>query len=269
VSPGKKIHGCGDDLISIDVSSPAEAQVLAERLRATGDWFEVVGGIDSVVLRFDAATHDPDFVVRKAHETTSLDAPVVMKSVDVVEIPVCYGGEFGPDFDAVCAMLKLSGEELIALHAGHDYTVDMLGFTPGFAYIGGLDERLCVPRLREPRVSIAAGSVGIADADLVIVTLDDFEATEDVVAALRQIRPNVTILVRGHNAEQCRTLQKLGASLVVSENLEASLELAREALIRDEGDAAEVESIILHFRDAHYAGVEGEKRKKTSDQADE
>ena len=163
MSPGKKIHGCGDDLISIDVSSPAEAQVLAERLRATGDWFEVVGGIDSVVLRFDAATHDPDFVVRKAHETTSLDAPVVMKSVDVVEIPVCYGGEFGPDFDAVCAMLKLSGEELIALHAGHDYTVDMLGFTPGFAYIGGLDERLCVPRLREPRVSIAAGSVGIAD----------------------------------------------------------------------------------------------------------
>jgi len=163
VSPGKKIHGCGDDLISIDVSSPAEAQVLAERLRATGDWFEVVGGIDSVVLRFDAATHDPDFVVRKAHETTSLDAPVVMKSVDVVEIPVCYGGEFGPDFDAVCAMLKLSGEELIALHAGHDYTVDMLGFTPGFAYIGGLDERLCVPRLREPRVSIEAGSVGIAD----------------------------------------------------------------------------------------------------------
>jgi len=112
-------------------------------------------------------------------------------------------------------------------------------------------------------------SVGIANADLVIVTLDDFEATEDVVAALRQIRPNVTILVRGHNAEQCRTLQKLGASLVVSENLEASLELAREALIRDEGDAAEVESIILHFRDAHYAGVEGEKRKKTSDQADE
>lgn len=163
MSPGNKIHACGDDLISIDVSSPAEAQMLAERLRATGDWIEVVGGIDTVVLQFDAARHDPDLVIRKVHETTSQDEPVAAMSPDVVEIPVCYGGEFGPDFDAVCAMLKISAEELIALHAGHDYTVDMLGFTPGFAYIGGLDERLGVPRLREPRVSIAAGSVGIAD----------------------------------------------------------------------------------------------------------
>lgn len=163
MSPGSKIHACGDDLISIDVSSPAEAQMLAERLRATGDWIEVVGGIDTVVLQFDAVLHNPDLVVRTVQETTSQDEPVAAMLPDIVEIPVCYGGEFGPDFDAVCAMLKISAEELIALHAGHDYTVDMLGFTPGFAYIGGLDERLGVPRLREPRVSIAAGSVGIAD----------------------------------------------------------------------------------------------------------
>ena len=65
----------------------------------------------------------------------------------------------------------------------------------------------------------------------------------------------LTILVRGHNAEQCRTLRKLGASLVVSENLEASLELAREALIRDKGDTDEIETLILRFRDDHYAGV--------------
>ena len=110
--------------------------------------------------------------------------------------------------------------------------------------------------VRRPEVLHA---VGVADASLVIVTLDDFDATEDVVAALRQVRPNVTILVRGHNAEQCRTLRKLGASLVVSENLEASLELAREALIRDDGDALEAEHLILRFRDEHYAGVENEK----------
>jgi monovalent cation:proton antiporter-2 (CPA2) family protein len=109
-------------------------------------------------------------------------------------------------------------------------------------------------------------SVGVANADLVIITLDDFEATEDVLAALRQVRPNVTILVRGHNAEQCRTLRKLGASLVVSENLEASLELAREALIRDKGDADEIETLILRFRDEHYAGVGGEKKGEDPDQ---
>jgi Kef-type K+ transport system membrane component KefB/voltage-gated potassium channel Kch len=105
--------------------------------------------------------------------------------------------------------------------------------------------------VRRPEVLRA---VGVADADLMIVTLDDFKATEDVVAALRQIRPDITILVRGHNAEQCRTLRELGASLVVSENLEASLELAREALIREDGDAAEIETLILRFRDEHYAG---------------
>jgi monovalent cation:proton antiporter-2 (CPA2) family protein len=111
-------------------------------------------------------------------------------------------------------------------------------------------------------------SVGVGNADLVIVTLDDFEATEDVVAALHQVHPDVTILVRGHNAEQCRMLRKLGSSLVVSENLEASLELAREALIRDDADAAEIESLILQFRDDHYAGVEDEKPEEASNQAE-
>jgi monovalent cation:proton antiporter-2 (CPA2) family protein len=105
-------------------------------------------------------------------------------------------------------------------------------------------------------------SVGVSKADLVIVTLDDFEATEDVVTTLRQVQPDVTILVRGHNAEQCRKLRKLGASLVVSENLEASLELARGALIRDDGDAEEAELLLLRFRDDHYAHAEDEKPKE-------
>ena len=111
-------------------------------------------------------------------------------------------------------------------------------------------------------------SVGVANADLVIITLDDFEATEDVLAALRQVRPNVTILVRGHSSEQCRMLRKLGASLVVSENLEASLELAREALIQDDGDADEIETLILRFRDDHYAHIEGRKAKADPDQTE-
>ena len=101
-------------------------------------------------------------------------------------------------------------------------------------------------------------SIGVASADLVIVTLDDFEAAEDVVAAMQQVHPDLPVLVRGHNSEQCQTLRKLGASLVVSENLEASLELAREALIRDDGDADQAENLILRFRDEHYDDV---KRK--------
>ncbi|MBT8068242.1 MAG: monovalent cation:proton antiporter-2 (CPA2) family protein [Gammaproteobacteria bacterium] len=105
-------------------------------------------------------------------------------------------------------------------------------------------------------------SVGVADAELVIVTLDDFEATEGVVATMHELNADVTILVRGHNSEQCRTLRKLGANLVVSENLEASLELAREALIRDDGDANKAERLIRRFRDQHYARVRGKRRRK-------
>jgi voltage-gated potassium channel Kch len=113
--------------------------------------------------------------------------------------------------------------------------------------------------VRRPEVLRA---VGIADASVVIVTLDDFEAAEDVVAAVHQVDPDITILARGHDSLQCRTLHKLGASLVVSENLEASLELAREALIRSDSDADKVEKMILNFRDSHYATVEGRKPKR-------
>jgi len=111
--------------------------------------------------------------------------------------------------------------------------------------------------VRRPEVLRA---VGIADANLVIVTLDDFQAAEDVVAAVHQVHPDIAILVRGHNAEQCRTLHKLGASLVVSENLEASLELAREALIRVDSDTDTAENLVLRFREAHYDSIEGKKR---------
>ena len=118
--------------------------------------------------------------------------------------------------------------------------------------------------VRRPEVLRA---VGIAEANLVIVTLDDVEAAEDVVAAVHELHPDMTILVRGHNAEQCRKLRGLGASLVVSENLEASLELAREALIREDGDALEAESLVLSFRDAHYSQIEGKKPTKASDRS--
>ena len=103
-------------------------------------------------------------------------------------------------------------------------------------------------------------SAGVASADLVIITLDDFRAAENVVTTMQQVYPDVPILVRGHNAEQCRTLRRLGASLVVSENLEASLELAREALILDDGDEDAAEELILSFRDTHYAKIKGKKK---------
>ena len=79
----------------------------------------------------------------------------------LVEIPVCYGGTFGPDLPFVAEHAGLTEKEVIELHAGREYRIYMLGFLPGFPYLGGLDERLFTPRLGTPRTAIPAGSVGI------------------------------------------------------------------------------------------------------------
>lgn len=76
-------------------------------------------------------------------------------------IPIRYGGAFGPDLEALAAAAGLDTEAAIALHAGGEYRVAMLGFAPGFPYLGGLDPRLAAPRRATPRVRVAAGSVGI------------------------------------------------------------------------------------------------------------
>jgi inhibitor of KinA len=79
-----------------------------------------------------------------------------------IEIPVCYGGEFGPDLDHVAAMHHLTAEQVIEFHSSTTYEVYFLGFVPGFAYLGKLDAKLVIPRLSTPRRTVPAGSVGIA-----------------------------------------------------------------------------------------------------------
>lgn len=90
----------------------------------------------------------------------------------IIVIPVCYGGEFGPDMQNVIDHTGLSEEEIIKRHTAVDYYCYMLGFTPGFSYLGGMDESLATPRLKEPRKVIPAGSVGIAGKQTGIYPID-------------------------------------------------------------------------------------------------
>jgi KipI family sensor histidine kinase inhibitor len=80
----------------------------------------------------------------------------------LVEIPVCYGGELGPDLEDVAELHGIAPSDVIELHRAAGYIVYFLGFVPGFAYLGGLPEELATPRLVRPRRSVPAGSVGIA-----------------------------------------------------------------------------------------------------------
>ena len=90
----------------------------------------------------------------------------------VVEIPVCYGGSYGEDLKDVAAHAGLTEEEVIRLHSSVDYNIYMLGFLPGFPYLGGLDPKLFTPRLDNPRTKIPEGSVGIGGEQTGIYPLE-------------------------------------------------------------------------------------------------
>jgi inhibitor of KinA len=87
-------------------------------------------------------------------------------------VPVQYGGEYGPDLPAVAAFGRCTEEEVVRLHAERVYRVFMLGFLPGFAYMGEVDRRIAAPRLDAPRAHVAAGSVGIAGRQTAVYPLD-------------------------------------------------------------------------------------------------
>ncbi|MGG4489157.1 5-oxoprolinase subunit PxpB [Metabacillus idriensis] len=89
-----------------------------------------------------------------------------------VLIPVCYGGELGPDLEFVAEHNKLSPEEVISTHSGSEYLVYMIGFAPGFPYIGGMPDKIAAPRRSSPRLKIPAGSVGIAGSQTGIYPIE-------------------------------------------------------------------------------------------------
>lgn len=90
----------------------------------------------------------------------------------IFEIPVCYGGEFGPDLESIASHANLSVEEVIRIHSSKDYLIYMIGFLPGFCYLGGLDERIHTPRLTTPRLKIREGSVGIGGSSTGIYPME-------------------------------------------------------------------------------------------------
>ncbi len=151
-----------DDLVEFEVDSVQVAQHVARVLRESGAWREVVGGIDSVVVQFDAVRMEARAALAALNAQLSRVPPMKSVDADVVEIPVIYGGEDGPDLDGICELLEMTSDDFVALHCRDACPVEMLGFTPGFAYIGGLDDRLDVPRRPHPRQHVPAGSIGIA-----------------------------------------------------------------------------------------------------------
>lgn len=123
---------------------------------------EVVPTYRSLLVYFDPMQVDPAALEQALLDRIRQREALQLPQPTVTVIPVCYGGEFGPDLPFVCEHTGLSADEVIRIHTGRDYLIYMLGFTPGFPYLGGMDERIAAPRLESPRTKIPAGSVGIA-----------------------------------------------------------------------------------------------------------
>lgn len=116
----------------------------------------------SLLISFDAAAVDHAEVQARITEYEKRAEKIPAAKPQVVEVPVCYGGEFGPDLEAIAAKNGLSAAKVIALHCTRPYQAYFLGFAPGFAYLGDVAKEIAMPRLETPRKEVPAGSVGIA-----------------------------------------------------------------------------------------------------------
>jgi inhibitor of KinA len=116
----------------------------------------------SLLVKFDALKGRHEELEGKLRGYLRRLAKVKLPKPREVEIPVCYGGEFGPDLNEVAALHGITPQKVIELHCSNSYLVYFLGFVPGFAYLSELPEVLVTPRLAAPRKKVPAGSVGIA-----------------------------------------------------------------------------------------------------------
>jgi inhibitor of KinA len=167
-----RIVPAGDSVVIVEFASRIDAAVnaqvvaLAASVRATAlpGVRDVVPTFCSVAVYFDPLRTDVDALLARLDREAARTPPDPAPASSPVRIPVCYGGAFGPDLAGVARFAGMSEAEIIELHSGPVYRVFMLGFVPGFAYMGTVDPRIAAPRRPTPRVRVPAGSVGIAGA---------------------------------------------------------------------------------------------------------
>jgi inhibitor of KinA len=183
-----EIFPLGDSALTFDLGNKICSE-LNQKVIAMQEWFSrhAFEGLKDVILGYSSLTiiYDP-FVVQKKNKITAtvfsfvkekLESAFentiesVSKNGEQIEIPVCYDGDFGLDLPLIAETSQLSIEEIIELHLSTVYRVYMMGFLPGFAYMGKIDERIQVPRKQKP-VDVMAGSVGIAGGQTGIYPLD-------------------------------------------------------------------------------------------------
>jgi inhibitor of KinA len=133
---------------------------------------EIIPTYRSILIFYNPSLSNPERLKKEiVDRENSLDKWEIPPP-ETIEIPVCYGDNFGPDLAFVAQHNNLTPEEVIQIHTSGTYLIYMLGFTPGFPFLGGLSEKLFTPRLENPRQLVPAGSVGIANNQTGIYSID-------------------------------------------------------------------------------------------------
>ncbi|MBN8583408.1 MAG: 5-oxoprolinase subunit PxpB [Anaerolineae bacterium] len=168
----------GDSSILIqlgDEINPALNQrvhALSRLLQTITTIIETIPAYCTVLVHYDPLVTTYNQIKKLIEEKISLLDDATHRPSRRLEIPVLYGGASGLDFESVATALALSPSELIRLHSEREYTVYMMGFTPGFPYLGILNEKLTMPRMSTPRTRVPAGSVAIAGSQTGIYPVD-------------------------------------------------------------------------------------------------
>ncbi|MCS7364102.1 MAG: 5-oxoprolinase subunit PxpB [archaeon GB-1867-035] len=171
-----KVKMMGETAILIEVadeiSREANSYVLAlkkkleEKMEKLKGIWELVPAYTTLLVNYDPKMISVENLIGLINEIEDeLKSEVVEEVIGkrrIIEIPVAYGGEFGPDLEFIAEYSGLSIEEVIKIHSSQTYLVYMIGFTPGFTYMGEVPDIIAVPRLEKPRLRVPAGSVGIA-----------------------------------------------------------------------------------------------------------
>lgn len=161
------------DLISEEINKKVVSLMEAIENSAINDFIdEMIPTYRSLMINYNPLKIDFDSLLKevKLLEKNIKSSGAIKKNI--IEIPVLYGGEYGPDIENVAKHNNLSIEEVIKIHIEKEYLIYMLGFTPGFPYLGGMDERIETPRLKIPRTKIPGGSVGIASKQTGVYPID-------------------------------------------------------------------------------------------------
>jgi inhibitor of KinA len=169
VIAGRIVHAGDSALIvefdeRIDPEVNARAIACAEAIQAAqlAGVRDIVPTYRSVAVYFDPLRTEYDALIDCLEREATSFTPAAMVERTPVRIPVCYGGDLGPDLTGVASFASMTESDVMRLHSDAIYRVFMLGFVPGFAYLGVVDERIAMPRRATPRVRVPAGSVGIA-----------------------------------------------------------------------------------------------------------